>query len=92
MQRDGIYLAALLMIGCMGLALVQAQTAVVPQVDILAQPGCSVGSVLKPNMQTCVINEIMGSNGTLTFTFNVASDAKHSVLFTLRSVGGAAVL
>jgi hypothetical protein len=64
----------------------------VPQIDILAQKGCSVGTALEPNMQDCVVDEVMGSNGTLSFTFNVGPKAKHSLLLTLRSVGGAAVM
>jgi hypothetical protein len=45
-------------------------------------------------MQECVMDKMMGSNGTLAFGFSVDPKAakKHAVLLTLRSVGGAAVM
>lgn len=91
--RGGRCIAAIIAVGTLGLIL-QAQAQVtVPQVDILAQKGCSGGgTALVPNMQDCVVDEVMGSNGTLSFTFNVGPKAKHSLLLTLRSVGGAAVM
>ncbi|WIA31454.1 hypothetical protein OEZ86_002349 [Tetradesmus obliquus] len=91
--RGGRCIAAIIAVGTLGLIL-QAQAQVtVPQIDILAQKGCSGGgTALVPNMQDCVVDEVMGSNGTLSFTFNVGPKAKHSLLLTLRSVGGAAVM
>lgn len=83
---------ACMFMGCLaavGLG-VKAQQGQSAPVDVLAQPGCDVGKALVPNMQECVIDQLMGSNGTLTLTFNVAAKAKHSVLLTLRSVGGIA--
>eukprot|EP00879_Flechtneria_rotunda_P020521 GHRR01021592.1.p1 GENE.GHRR01021592.1~~GHRR01021592.1.p1 ORF type:complete len:536 (+),score=117.26 GHRR01021592.1:712-2319(+) len=64
-----------------------------PAVEISGQPGCGMGDYLKPNMQDCAVDEIMGSNGTLAFTFSVdSSGANYSVLLTLRSVGGSAIM
>lgn len=65
-----------------------------PDVSISEEPGCGPGPYLKPNMQDCVMDKMMGSNGTLTFGFSVDPKAakKHAVLLTLRSVGGAAVM
>ena len=82
----------LLILGCVaaiGLG-VQAQQGQSPPIDILQQRGCDVGPALVPNMQDCVIDQLMGSNGTLTLTFNIGPKSKHSVLLTLRSVGGIA--
>lgn len=65
-----------------------------PDIDISEQAGCGPGPYLKPNMADCVLHEMMGSNGTLTFGFSVDPKAakKNAVLLTLRSVGGAAVM
>jgi hypothetical protein len=85
-------IAALIAVSSLGLIMrAQAQTTV-PQIDILQEKGCTVGTALVPNMQDCVVDEVMGSNGTVSFTFNVGPKAKHSLLLTLRSVGGAAVM
>jgi hypothetical protein len=90
--QEALCIAALIAVGSLGLLVhAQAQTTV-PQIDILQQKGCTVGTALVPSMQDCVIDEVMGSNGTLSFTFNVGPKVKHSLLLTLRSVGGAAVM
>lgn len=68
----------------------RAQQGQFPTIDILAQPGCDAAATLVPNMQDCVLHQLMGSNGTLTLTFTVGSKPKHSILLTLRSVGGMA--
>eukprot|EP00878_Enallax_costatus_P000366 GHUV01000451.1.p1 GENE.GHUV01000451.1~~GHUV01000451.1.p1 ORF type:complete len:1048 (+),score=213.52 GHUV01000451.1:292-3435(+) len=83
---------AVIVLGCVaaiGLG-VEAQQGQTTPIDILAQPGCDVGTALVPNMQECVVDQLMGSNGTLTLTFNIGPKSKHSVLLTLRSVGGIA--
>ncbi|WIA11368.1 hypothetical protein OEZ85_011489 [Tetradesmus obliquus] len=86
-------MAAIIALGTLGLILQAHAQVTVPQIDILAQKGCSGGgTALVPNMQDCVVDEVMGSNGTLSFTFNVGPKAKHSLLLTLRSVGGAAIM
>lgn len=65
-----------------------------PDITISEEPGCGPGPYLTPNMQDCAVDQIMGSNGTLTFGFSVnpKSAKKHALLLTLRSVGGAAVM
>lgn len=91
--RGGCCMAAIIALGTLGLILQAHAQVTVPQIDILAQKGCSGGgTALVPNMQDCVVDEVMGSNGTLSFTFNVGPKAKHSLLLTLRSVGGAGVM
>jgi hypothetical protein len=69
-----------------------AGQAPVPSVDILQARGCDVGAVLAPNMQDCVLSEGMSSNGTMTFTFAVGARPSHSLLVTLRTVGGGAIM
>lgn len=65
-----------------------------PDIVLAEQRGCGPGPYLSPNMQNCVIDDFMGSNGTLTVGFSVDPKAakKHALLLTLRSVGGAAVV
>ena len=65
-----------------------------PDIEIAREPGCGPGPHLKPNMQDCAIDQMMGSNATMTFGFSIDPKAakKHAVLLTLRSVGGAAVM
>lgn len=69
---------------------VPAQPGQFQSIDILSQPGCDAAATLVPNMQDCVLHQLMGSNGTLTMTFTVGAKPKHSILLTLRSVGGMA--
>jgi hypothetical protein len=65
-----------------------------PDIVISEEAGCGPGPYLKPDMQDCAMDKMMGSNGTLAFGFSVDPKAakKHAVLLTLRSVGGAAVM
>lgn len=65
-----------------------------PDISLAGKQGCGAGPYLTPNMQDCVVDELMGSNGTLSvgFSVNAKSAKKHGVLLTLRSVGGAAVM
>jgi hypothetical protein len=65
-----------------------------PDIEIAGENGCGPGPYLKPNMQDCAIDQMMGSNATMTFGFKVDPKAakKHAVLLTLRSVGGAALM
>lgn len=75
--------------GSLGVAAQQGQSSTI---DILAQQGCDVGTALVPNMQDCVLDELMGNNGTLVFTFTVGPRPRHSILLTLRSTGGGAAM
>jgi len=63
-----------------------------PTVDITSLPRCGSGGYLVQGNNDCVVNELMGSNGTLTFSFKVKPQAKHGLLLTLRSVGAEAVM
>lgn len=82
----------LVYLSCLSLAVlgVHGQQGQPPAINILAESGCDVGPALVPNMQDCVLHQLMGSNGTVTYSFQVGPRPKHSILFTLRSVGGVA--
>lgn len=68
--------------------------AAAPDIILSQQRGCGPGPHLSPNMQDCVLDEFMSSNGSLAvgFSVNPKATGKHGLLVTLRSVGGAAVM
>lgn len=58
-----------------------------------ASRGCGAGPYLEQGLTNCVVNEMMGANGTVVYSFAVnPKGPKHALLLTLRSVGGAAVM
>lgn len=100
MQRAGSSLIALLVLHALSGAAAQPRPSAprppgtgAPDIVVSERKGCGPGPHLTPNMQNCVIDELMGSNGTLALGFSVdPKAAKFGVLLTLRSVGGAAVM
>ena len=64
----------------------------VDTVDIPSKEGCGAGGYLVEGNNDCEINELMGANGTLVFSFKVSPKARHGVLVTLRSVGAQAIM
>lgn len=92
-------MAAVLLLLAAGVAQGQTQSstasaAATPDMVLSEQRGCGPGPYLSADMQDCVIDDFMGSNGTLTIGFSVNPKAakQHDLLLTLRSVGGAAMM